>query len=161
LPPLAVKWVRAEPPVERVVGIVGDIGDMKRAVKDSEALIVRLERAVNSPSKVAIFPELASARERSLMQANVLIDVRSKLAAKRRDLVAPVLSPDERRQLDQVSAQRTQLEGKLASLPTAADGYKVRARKNQARLEELDHRCSELNTEIQGMNAELVAAEKY
>jgi tetratricopeptide (TPR) repeat protein len=161
LPPLAVKWVRAEPPVERVVTMVNDIGDMKRAVKDSEDLIVRLERAVNSPSKVGIFPELASARSRSLAQANVLIDVRTKLSKLRRDMVAPVLSADERNQLDQIGQQRTQLEGKLASLPSQADGYSARAAKNRARLEELDHRVAELYTEIQGMNAELVAAEKY
>src|SRR5262249_38802184 len=74
---------------------------------------------------------------------------------------APVPTPDELNQLDRLGGQRTQLEGKLASLPSAADGYKARQHKNRARLEELDHRLAELSTEIQGMNAELVAAEKY
>src|SRR6185295_18105305 len=41
------------------------------------------------------------------------------------------------------------------------DGYEQRALKSRAALEQLDRRASELNVLIQGLNAELVAAEKY
>ncbi|HJZ83997.1 MAG TPA: tetratricopeptide repeat protein [Polyangia bacterium] len=161
LPQAAVKWVRAEPEVERVVQVVGDISDMRKAVKDSENLIGRLERAVNSPARVNIFPELAAARERSLTLSNVLLDARQRLAKKRRELAAPVLAPDEQRQLDQLGGERMGLEQKLAQLPTKAEGYRERAQKSRMYLEQLDQQGSELNVMIQSMNAELVAAEKY
>ena len=65
LPQMAAAWVREEPEVGRVVTLTGDLGKIRTELDDTGALLDRLERAVTSPSRVNIFPELADRRARA------------------------------------------------------------------------------------------------
>ena len=65
IPKPAVKWVKADPEVARVVVLTEDVGELQRGIKDSEQILARLEMAVTGQLKVGIFPDLAAARTRT------------------------------------------------------------------------------------------------
>src|SRR4030095_8374887 len=81
--------------------------------------------------------------------------------AKIRAIITPVLSADERRQLDQIGAERDAVEHQLADLPTTDEGVLAKERAMKERFAEIDRQASELNVEIQALDAQLVAIESY
>ncbi len=161
VPPTAVKWVKAEPDVARVLTLTEDVSDLQRGLKDSQATLARLESAVNGPLKVGIFPDLAQMRANSSEVLNQLVTMRQNFGAKMRALTSDKLSADDKARLDQVARERVALEAELRDLPQSTGKLKAREKQARADLDALDSRASEFNVEIQGMEAELVAIEQY
>ena len=161
VPAKAVKWVKAEPDVARVVALTDDVGDLQRGLKDSADTLNRLELAVDGRLQVGIFPDLALARTNSSEVLNQLVALREKFVEKMRSLIGDKLTADEKARLEQVGKERAALESELRDLPLTAGKLKDREKQARAELEGLDARASEFNVEIQGMDAELVAIEQY
>jgi TolA-binding protein len=161
VPPTAVKWVKAEQDVARVLTLTEDVSDLQRGIKESQATLARLEMAVNGPLKVGIFPDLGQMRANSSEVLNQLVTLRQGFGAKMRTLISDKLSAEEKGRLDQVARERVALEAELRDLPQSAGKLKAREKQARADLEVLDSRASEFNVEIQGMEAELVAIEQY
>jgi len=161
VPPSAVKWVKAEPDVARVLALTEDVGDLQRGLKDSSETLHRLELAVAGQLQVGIFPDLAQARTSSSEVLNQLVRMRQKFMGKMRSLVGDKLTAEEKARLDQVGKERAALESELKDLPLSAGKLKDREKQARGELEQLDARASEFNVEIQGMEAELVAIEQY
>jgi TolA-binding protein len=161
VPPTAVKWVKAEPDVARVLALTEDVSDLQRGIKESQATLARLEMAVNGPLKVGIFPDLAQMRANSSEVLNQLVTMRQRFGAKMRALISSKLTAEETARLDQVARERVALEAELRDLPQTTGKLKAREKQARADLEALDSRASEFNVEIQGMEAELVAIEQY
>jgi hypothetical protein len=76
VPKAAVRLVSKEPDVAKMLVVVEDLGALQKGIKESEDLLVRLERAVSSGNRIGIYPDLASARGRSTEIMNQSIDVR-------------------------------------------------------------------------------------
>ena len=161
VPPTAVKWVKAEPEVARVLTLTEDVSDLQRGIKESQATLARLQLAVDGPLKVGIFSDLGQMRANSSEVLNQLVALRQRFVAKMRALTADKLTPDEKGRLDQIARERVALEAELRDLPQSASKLKDREKQARADLEVLDSRASEFNVEIQGMEAELVAIEQY
>jgi len=161
VPPTAVKWVRADPDVARVLALTEDVGDLQRGLKDARETLARLELAVGGQLKVGIFPDLGQARTSSSEVLNQLLSIRQRFVGKMRSLIWDKLTADEKARLDQVGKERAALESELRDLPLTANKLKDREQQARAQLEQLDARASEFNVEIQGMDAELVAIEQY
>ena len=161
VPAKAVKWVKAEPEVARVLALAEDVGDLQRGLKDSRDTLSRLELAVSGQLQVGIFPDLAQARTSSSEVLNQLVSMRQRFVGKMRSLISDKLTAEDRARLDQVSKERAALEAELKNLPLSADKLKDREKQARGALEQLDGRASEFNVEIQGMEAELVAIEQY
>ena len=161
VPPKAVKWVKAEADVARVLALTEEVGDLQRGINESRDALNRLELAVGGPLQVGIFPDLAQARTSSSEVLNQLVTMREKFVAQMGSLISDKLTPEEKARLDQVSKERAALEAELKDLPQSADKLKDRERQARGALEQLDARASEFNVEIQGMEAELVAIEQY
>jgi TolA-binding protein len=161
VPPKAVKWIKAEPEVARVLALAEDVGDLQRGINESREALNRLELAVNGQLQVGIFPDLAQARTSSSEVLNQLVSMRQRFVGKMRSLIWDKLTAEERARLDQVSKERAALEVELKDLPLSAEKLKSREKEARTDLARLDARASEFNVEIQGMEAELVAIEQY
>ncbi len=161
IPKVAVKWVRADPEVARVMALTDDVGELQRGIRDSQETLSRLELAVSGELKVGIFPDLAAMRTRTSEILNQLLAIRSRFVAKMRAQTADVLSGEEKARLEQIAVDRATAENELEGLPMTVAGLQERGRKSRAALDALDGQASELNVVVQGMEAELVAIEQY
>ena len=161
MPRSAVRWVKADPEVARVVALTEDVGELQRGIKDSEQTLSRLEMAVGGKIKVGIFPDLAAIRTRSSEVLNQIVDMRRRLINKLQELTAGHLTPDEKANLERLNVDRMTAENELEGLPMTAGGLQEREKRSRAALDQLDGQASELNVVVQGMEAELVAIEQY
>ena len=161
IPKPAVKWVKADPSVARVVTLTEDVGELQRGIKDSEQTLSRLEMAVGGQLKVGIFPDLAAVRTRTSEVLNQIVELRKRFVAKMRSLTAGAMSGEDKGRLEQISVERMTAEKELEGLPLTAVALQDREKRAHAALDQLDGQASELNVTVQGMEAELVAIEQY
>jgi tetratricopeptide (TPR) repeat protein len=161
VPPTAARWVRAEPDVMRMTTLANNVGEMQRDLSDSQKLVARIDKAMTGAGRAGIFPDLASARTKSVEMLNATVDIRQKLAGKMRKLIDPALSPEERKQLDVIAIQRDGLQRQLSNAPTNDADAKAHELAMKAGYGDLDRQASELNVEIQSLDAQLVATESY
>jgi len=161
VPPLAVHWVKEQKNVKRAVDLVGDLRDIKESIKEATDLIRRLERAVNSPAKIRIFPEFAAAKASALEVENKLLLVRKQILEGEAELVSTVAGAATRDELKQLSSARESLEKKVKELPTTADGYASRSKGKLDRISSLEKQVAQMSVMIDSLRAQLVAAEKY
>jgi tetratricopeptide (TPR) repeat protein len=161
VPPTAAKWVKAEPEVARMMVLATDMGDMQRDLTESQKLLERIQHVMDGRGRVGIFPDLASQRTKSTETMNQLVGTRQKFAGKIRMIINPVLTPDERRDLDRIAIERDGFERQLSAMPTTDEGVLAHERMMKERFTEIDRQASELNVAIQNLEAELVAIENY
>jgi tetratricopeptide (TPR) repeat protein len=161
VPPTAAKWVKAEPDVARMMSLASDVGEMQRDLADSQKLIERIEHAMEGAGRVGIFPDLAAARTKSVEAMNQVVSTRETFEAKIRAIIDPMLTADERKQLDQLAIQRDGYARQASNLPTTDEGLQKHERTMKDRFGDLDKQVSEMNVEIQSLEAQLVALEQY
>jgi tetratricopeptide (TPR) repeat protein len=161
VPPAAARWVRAEPDVMRMTSLANNVGEMQRDIVDSQKLVERIDKAMQGSGRAAIFPDLAKARTSSIEMLNATVDIRQKLAGKMRAVINPSLTEDERKQLDMIAIQRDGLQRQLSNAPTNDADVKAHETAMKASYSDLDKQASELNVEIQSLDAQLVAIESY
>jgi tetratricopeptide (TPR) repeat protein len=161
VPPSAAKWVKAEPDVARMMVLATDMGDMQRDLLESQKLLDRIQSVMNGRGRVGIFPDLASLRAKSTEMMNQLVATRQKFSAKIRQIIEPVLTAEERAELNQIAGERDSIEHQLAAMPTTDEGVLAHERTMKERFAEIDRQASELNVELQSMEAQLTAIENY
>jgi TolA-binding protein len=161
VPKAAVRLVSKEPDVAKMLVVVEDLGALQKGIKESEDLLVRLERAVASGNRIGIYPDLASARGRSTELMNQSIDVRRTFQADARALAANYLSADDRTQLNQIAGERSLLDQELRNLPLTQAAMQGRARQVDTQFKAVDAQASEVNVLLQSVEAELTAIEQY
>jgi tetratricopeptide (TPR) repeat protein len=161
VPKLAIHWVKENSNVKRSLNLVADVREIQASIKEAEQLIRRLERAVNTPAKIKIFPEFAAAKARSLEIENKLLNIRQQILRGEFDLVKDAATGSERAELETLSARRARLEKRVKELPTTASGYEKREKDKLKKLEKVSHRLKELELILDSLRAQLVAAEKY
>jgi len=161
VPAAAAKWVKAEPEVARMMVLATDMGDMQRDLVESQKLLERIQTVMNGRGRVGIFPDLASQRTKSIELMNQLVGTRQKFAGKIRAIIGPVLTPEESKELDRIAIERDGIERQLSAMPTTDEGVLAHERTMKERFSEIDRQASELNVEIQNMEAQLTAIENY
>src|SRR5450432_507748 len=161
VPPTAAKWVKSEPDVARMMALATDVGEMQRDIVDSQKLVERIEHVMQGSGRVGIFPDLAAARTKSVEAMNQIVGTREKFVQKIRAIIDPVLTPDERKQLDQLAILRDGYSRQANYLPTTDEGLQQQEHSMKDRFADLDKQVSEMNVEIQALEAQLVALEQY
>jgi tetratricopeptide (TPR) repeat protein len=159
LPQDSVRWVKDEPEVQRVSTLVGDEGDLRKSLDESDELVKRLEKALTGPARVNVFPELASARAKATAFSNALTEIKQKLAGRETALLSPVAGP-QKAQLDELEKERVALENLLKEIPKAEDALRQRQAQAKQAFADIDRRASELNTELTGLKAQQAASRK-
>ena len=161
VPPTAAKWVKAEPDVARMMSLASDVGEMQRELVDSQKLVERIEHVMQGSGRVGIFPDLAAARTRSVEAMNEIVGTRERFVQKIRAIIDSVLTPEERRQLDQLAILRDGYSRQASDHPTTDEGSKQHEHSMKSQFGDLDKQVSEMNVEIQALEAQLVALEQY
>jgi hypothetical protein len=161
VPPAAAKWVKAEPDVARMMTLASDVGEMQRELMDSEKLVDRIERAMQGTGRVGIFPDLAASRSRSVEVLNQTVAIRQRFVGRIRAVLDPILTAEERKRLDLIAISQDGQRRQLTNLPTSESEMREHERTMKDRYAEVDRQASELNVEIQSLEAQLVAVEQY
>jgi tetratricopeptide (TPR) repeat protein len=162
VPQTAAKWVRAEPEVARMMALASDVGDIQRDLSESQKLLDRIQTVMDGSGRVGIFPDLAAQRTKSTEAMNQVVETRRKFVSRIRAIVDPVMNAEERQAMEKIAAERDGLLGNTSlALPTTDEGLKQRERMMKDQFGALDRQASELNVEIQSLEAELVAIEQY
>jgi hypothetical protein len=134
---------------------------MQRDLAESQKLMDRIQHVMDGKGRVGIFPDLASLRTKSTEITNQLVGTRQKYAVKIRSILEPVLTAEEKKALDGIMIERDGIEKQLSALPTTDEGVLQHERSMKERFSDIDRQASELNVEIQNMEAQLVAIENY
>ncbi len=161
LPEVAAAWLRQQPDVARVVNIETDLGQIEAEIAEAEKTIARLESAINTPSKVNIFPSLAKKRFRSTEILEDTFKLRAELANHELALTNKYVSASEKSQLATLRGRRTAITTALEKLPDGNVSESERVGKARGRIVQLDERAAEVSTIIDVTEAQLVALEKY
>ncbi|MCB9554612.1 MAG: tetratricopeptide repeat protein [Deltaproteobacteria bacterium] len=161
VPKIAVDWVRSDERVRRALGLVNDVRSITASIKEAQELMKRLERAINSPAKIKVFPEFATARASALQVENRTAVARQGILERERLLVIGVATAGERGRLEQLAAQRKALGEKINKLPKSLDSFERRRKAKVSRLSRLEKEVSRLLVVVEHLQAQLVASEKY
>lgn len=161
LPEVAAAWLRQQPEVARVVDIEGNLGQIGDEIEEAEKTITRLEAAINTSSKVNIFPSLAEKQIRSTEILEIMFSIRSQLATHERALVNKFTSPSEKAELEVLRTKREEIARKLRAAPDGDVEESARIGRARQRLTVLQETAAEVSTVIDITEAQLVALEKY
>jgi len=161
VPALALTWVKEKPGIKRAMNLVEDVRGIQDSITDATKLITQLERAVNSPAKIKIFPEFTEAKSRALEVANRMALVRLRLVTEERKLVSDKASGAQKDQIAAFDNQRAALDAQVATLPKRAEDYKVREKLELARIQGMDKELNRLSVTVDSLKAQLVASRTY
>jgi len=161
LPEVAVEWLRQEKEVSRVIDVDTDLVSIRADIELTEKTIRRLERAINSPSRVNIFPELAEKITRLIEVFEDVQKMRGELTVTEGELVAQHSSAQERNEYEQLRAKRIDLKRDLDAMPGSQQSYTERVAIAQGKYAELGKRAQQLSVMIDATEATVVAVEKY
>ena len=161
LPEVAAAWLRQQPDVERVVNIETDLGQIEGEIDEAEKTIARLEAAINTPSRVNIFPSLAKKRFRSTEILEQTFTLRAELSNHESALTGKYASASEKSQLETLRAARNAITKELSELVDGNVSESERVGNARNRFTELGERAAEVSTIVDVTVAQLVALEKY
>jgi len=160
LPPVALKWANTQSEVGDALTVVKAMEDGRRGVSDGQTLADRILKALGERGMEA-FPALQEGYTRADAVSNGLLSAEQTLTAIETELVGPLLSADERAQLDALRTGDSTARTQLASLPTSGTAVASRRKSMQDRIDVLDREAFHLGYELQSMNAVLAAVQKW
>ncbi len=147
LPASVNRFMKDEAEVKRITGLVHDVGDLNHSLTESEEIVKRLEKTLNGPARVNVFPELAHMRANALDLSNQITEVKKKLVARESQLIAPVAG-NEKAMLTDLQAQREALETKMSTMPGATEGVAEHQKKTRTALNDFDKEATESQAEL-------------
>lgn len=156
LPPLAQRWAALEGDMDRAVGVLSDLAQTRRLVRETSELVERLGAALAQPNRIAVFPDLRIQVERATA-------LRNRIARTRRDLMRVLEARD-------ANAARAvaDLRGEMQVLERFFDGMPI----NDADFAEFDddvlsryrrlgREIGRMEVELEGLEARIIAMERY
>lgn len=162
LPAVAVKWMSGQDEMNSALGIVKEIDTGRRFVRESRALLAKLDELITSPQdRLALFPVLAEGTKRCLEIENARVVVERTLAMLEERVIEEHVSPAERRELQAARDERERLEGDLDRLPVTKKDFDGRESRVKARVEALEQSVFQSTITVKGMKAQLSAMEEW
>ncbi|HET9037586.1 MAG TPA: hypothetical protein VFN45_15350, partial [Myxococcaceae bacterium] len=160
LPPLALKWASAQEDVGQALRVVGALEGGKKGVTDGRVIADRVLKALDERGAEA-FPSLQEGTTRAEATANALASAEVTLDAAEVEALDPALTHDERLELGRIQANLASARTRLGALPSTPAEVSARRSKMQGRMDAVDREAFRLGTELQSMNAMLVATQKW
>ncbi len=156
LPPLAQRWASLEGDMDRALGVLSDLSQARRLVRETSELVDRLSAALAQPNRVAIFGDLRLQMERSTA-------IRNRVARTRRDLVAVLerRHPDIAGEVGDTLRQMQSIARFFDGMPTDDSGFAQFDDEVLGRYSHLGREIGRLEVELQGLEARIVAMERY
>ena len=160
LPPVALKWATTQADVNDALSVVKAMDDGRRGVGDGQLLANRILKALGERGMEA-FPALQEGYTRADAVATALVTAEQNLTQAEAELVAPLLTAEERAQLQRLLADESGTRARLAALPTTNAAVAERRKAMQDRVDALDREAYRVGYELQSMNAVLAAVQKW
>jgi TolA-binding protein len=160
LPPVALKWANTQSEVGDALTVVKAMEDGRRGVSEGQTLADRILKALGERGMEA-FPALQEGYTRADAISNALVSAEETLTLIESELVASVLTADERAQLQALRAGDSSARTQLATLPTSGTAVDTRRKTMQQQIDILDREAFRLGYELQSMNAMLAAVQKW
>ena len=160
LPPLALKWASTQDDVADALRVVDSLESGRKGLGEGKTIAERIGRALDERSGET-FPTLQEGTTRAEAVANSLVSAQGALDATEIEALDPLLRADERLELQRIASEEAPARARMATLPTNAEELTTRRKKMQARIDALDKEAFRLGTELQSMNAILVATQKW
>lgn len=145
LPPLAQRWAQLEGDMDRALNVLSDLSTARRLVRETSELVERLNAALAQPNRVAVFADLRLQMER-------LTGLRNRISQQRRNLMSAA---------GRDSGERQSIERFLDGMPTDESDFADFDDEVLGRYRRLGRELGRMEVELQGMEARIVAMERY
>jgi TolA-binding protein len=160
LPPVALRYARTQEEVAGAVSLITDLDSGRKGVGEARELASRILQALDERG-LETFPELQEGYTRADAVESGLTRVEQVLVAVESSAVLEHLSPEERKQLEEVRKERERLAQRFALLPTTQREVEERRQRMQDQVDELDREAFRLGYELQSLRAVATAVRKW
>ncbi len=160
LPPMAIKWAKEEPEVDKALSLTSQLGSVQKEITETGDLLARLEKAINSPARIKIFPDLAERKGQVQNLSDELLQVRDQLTSFERTIMAKYASAEDRAALDRAIQKQGGVK-KNMSAGGGDESFSERVRKARENVLAIDKKAQEVEVVINILENELSALERY
>lgn len=156
LPPLAQRWAEMEGDMDRALSVLSDLSTARRLVRETSELVERLEAALAQPNRVAVFADLRLQMERATA-------LRNRVARTRRDLMRLLeqRQPSAASEVADLVRQMRAIERSFDGMPVDDGDFAEFDDGVLGRYRRLGRELGRMEVELQGMEARIVAMERY
>lgn len=155
LPAEAVPFASEEADLKRALDVLSDMAEARALVKETSLLIRRLDDAIKLGNPGSIFPDLRRQRERTTALRNRAVLLRKGLISSAEAKASQSSGVAELKQ------ERQKLEAALAKLPRAEDDFTARDQQLLGGFTGSARQINQLEVELLGMDARIVATERF
>jgi tetratricopeptide (TPR) repeat protein len=149
LPPIAIRWARETGDGPAAFAVIDDVNQCKTLIRQSQQLIEKLNAIAGAANRVRAFPELLAGETRAVGLINQITRARLALA---RGLDSEE-SAEVGGEMASVRAQRRQLMGVIAGVPTTQAEFDERDRQGAQQWNAVSQELSRRMIEIDSLNA--------
>lgn len=161
VPAVVAAWVNDDPRMARTLGVAKDLDTGRADIEESLEIISELEDAINSRSKVDIFPQLKEGWGRGLEVQSQFVGKKKQLIAIEAKLVLASASKDDRARYAEARNERKRLQKSYDSIPKSRSELNARERGVKRQYADLETALYRLGYEIDSQRAQLVAMDKW
>lgn len=157
LPPLAAQWAQGQQAIDEALRVYKDLRVGKSEVEAARGVIDRLNRVLDSPNRVELFPAVAEIHAASLLARDRALQLVAEVA----DLQGEILRPYAGTGYAEAVARRKALEKKFETIPKTTAGLSDRVNRITGRIDGLERDLFKLSIAIDSQLAVLAAINKY
>lgn len=155
LPTRAAEFAGPDVEADRALVLVGDLAAQKRDLLDAKKTIDRLNAALDAPNRIEIFPKLHEGWLRALELEYRVAVARGSLNEAAGESVRSAPEYGTLRKARMAMAKR------FAEVPRTVTELQARDQRVDDAMQEVDQNAFKLDLEIRGLEAQLLAIDKY
>ncbi len=162
MPPLAQGLLHADNDLSRVRSLFDDLDMVHSDVKEALSVAQRLRAALESDSRIRLFPEIRQGWLTASEMFGLLLDLENKLHIQLFNVAdRTVVNPQHKALLEDMKADRYTIEQAFLRLPLTAQDLAARTDSFGQRLKETNLTIHRLTYEIDSIKAQLEAIDKW
>ncbi|MFZ1864608.1 MAG: tetratricopeptide repeat protein [Polyangiales bacterium] len=154
LPESARQWIDLEGDYERALGVLSDLSESKRLVRETQELAARITAVLSAPNRVSVFSDLRRQRERTTGLRNRAAKLRGALI----ESEARTLG-DGQGELARARARRRELQAEVIGMPVETEDFIDRDMERLEQYRKAERDLQALRVEILGLEARIVASQ--
>ena len=153
LPQSAQLWIELESDHERALGVLQDLSESKKLVRETDDLAQRIKAVLAAPNRVSVFSDLRRQRERSTALRNRAARAQGSLIDSEASAV-----PGSGPEVDRARAERRRLQAEVLRLPVNTEDFVDRDLEVLTQYRSAEQDLQALRVEILGLEARIVAS---
>ncbi|MEO1271271.1 MAG: hypothetical protein AAFX99_24530 [Myxococcota bacterium] len=157
LPGVVEAWIADDPKMTKTLNVARDLEVTRRDIRESQEIIAELEDAINSRSKIDIFPELKEGWGRGLEIETAFIGIKREVT----DMEAGMAGGMGGANYEAAHKERMRLQKMYSAIPGSRGELKAREKLVKERYDQLEIQLFKIGYEIDSMRAQLVAMNKW